>query len=324
MAPVNTNTRRTNSGGGMFSPSRGAAAWSQSISGLAMMMLAQQALSKMQDKGVTPAQVLNKLAAKDLAPRASSVQTLPTDSQAQYTNDQGGATDQDELMVKDLLDSIARDAMALQGGQFQQDAQFVDLMAPAYLQSMGLNFEMIQQSADRVLLAQASSPTATASGSGSSSATSAAATSAGEAVFAGMSPPMLLGVAVLGALALASGGSSSAVAAVLATAKGKVVDGYVKGATVFADLNNDGLKGSDEPSAVTDATGGYSLSSTASLANANIISLGGTDTQTGSVVNMMIAPAGLAVVSPSQPCTPWLTVLALELRLKRRLLLRLC
>ena len=109
---------------------------------------------------------------------------------------------------------------------------------------------------------------------------------------------MLLGVAVLGALALASGGSSSAVAAVLATAKGKVVDGYVKGATVFADLNNDGLKGSDEPSAVTDATGGYSLSSTASLANANIISLGGTDTQTGSVVNMMIAPAGLAVVSP--------------------------
>ena len=60
MASANTNSRRTNSAGGMFSASRGAAAWSQSISGLAMMMLAQQALSKMQDKGVTPAQVLNK------------------------------------------------------------------------------------------------------------------------------------------------------------------------------------------------------------------------------------------------------------------------
>jgi hypothetical protein len=82
------------------------------------------------------------------------------------------------------------------------------------------------------------------------------------------------------------------------TVSGKVVDGYVAGATVFADLNNNDAQDAGEPSAVTSATGGYSFSSKVSVANANLISLGGTDAQTGATVDKLVAPAGLSVITP--------------------------
>ncbi|MFZ4743519.1 MAG: beta strand repeat-containing protein, partial [Limnohabitans sp.] len=392
MSSKPANNRGLKSSGTNFLAGRGVTGWVQSMSGLAMMALAQQALAKMQDKGVTPAQLLNKLAVTDLAP--ATAQPVAAEAQTQYINTLAAAQDQDTLMVQDLLDSIARDALALQGEEFQQDAQTADLMAPAYLQSMGLNFEMIQQSTDRVLLAQAASTAKTASDAGTGAAAPAAA-SAVDAALAGMSSPMMVGLAVLGAAALASGGGSSTAAVVpvpltlaitglpttlaagatavvtftfskapvgfatsfitatggtisaLAVSSsnpavytatftkgtdmtavgaitvsksitdasgnamsadvsasvgtvnaGKVVDGYVKDATVFVDLDSDGVKDANEPTAVTDATGGYSMASTVSLAGANLISLGGTDTQTGAPVNFMMAPAGLAVITP--------------------------
>ncbi|WP_068545423.1 putative Ig domain-containing protein [Thalassotalea crassostreae] len=40
---------------------------------------------------------------------------------------------------------------------------------------------------------------------------------------------------------------------------GKVIDGYVEGAKVYLDLNNDGVKNTNEPAYVTDANGQYSF-----------------------------------------------------------------
>jgi hypothetical protein len=41
---------------------------------------------------------------------------------------------------------------------------------------------------------------------------------------------------------------------------GRVAQGYVKGATVFADVDGDGVKDSSESSATTSSSGAYTLS----------------------------------------------------------------
>ena len=43
------------------------------------------------------------------------------------------------------------------------------------------------------------------------------------------------------------------------TISGKLIDGYVAGATVFQDLDNDGVLDAGEPSTITDATGAFTL-----------------------------------------------------------------
>ncbi|HJO47007.1 MAG TPA: hypothetical protein QF683_20385 [SAR324 cluster bacterium] len=51
-----------------------------------------------------------------------------------------------------------------------------------------------------------------------------------------------------------SGGSGSLLIS------GRVAQGYVKGATVFADVDGDGVKDSSESSATTSSSGAYTLS----------------------------------------------------------------
>jgi len=93
--------------------------------------------------------------------------------------------------------------------------------------------------------------------------------------------------------------SSTSSSAVVSTAvSGAVIDGYVEGATVFADLNGDGIFNTGEPSAITDASGGYTLTTTASLDGISIVSTGGTDVTTGATVDYMVAPAGVTYVTP--------------------------
>ena len=43
------------------------------------------------------------------------------------------------------------------------------------------------------------------------------------------------------------------------TISGKLIDGYIGGATVFQDLDNDGVSDEGEPYTTTDATGAFSL-----------------------------------------------------------------
>ncbi|MDP1776268.1 MAG: hypothetical protein Q8K94_06585, partial [Moraxellaceae bacterium] len=79
---------------------------------------------------------------------------------------------------------------------------------------------------------------------------------------------------------------------------GNVIDGYVKGATVFADLNGDGILNAGEASTTTDAFGNFKFPAGAA-GFGKIIAIGGTDIATGKPFEgIMTAPAGSSVVNP--------------------------
>src|SRR5262249_44505758 len=75
----------------------------------------------------------------------------------------------------------------------------------------------------------------------------------------------------------------------------KVGDGYVSGATVFADANGNGLLDAGEASTTSDATGTFDLAQQAGT----LIAFGGVDTSTGvSLRAQLSAPAYSIVISP--------------------------
>lgn len=83
---------------------------------------------------------------------------------------------------------------------------------------------------------------------------------------------------------------------VSAETQGSVADGYIAGATVFIDVDGDGLLGSDEPFTITDAAGQFSLISPFGGA---ILAVGGTNIDTGLDNNLVLAaPEGATVVNP--------------------------
>ncbi|MFA6014313.1 MAG: hypothetical protein WC742_04535 [Gallionellaceae bacterium] len=106
------------------------------------------------------------------------------------------------------------------------------------------------------------------------------------------------------ALALSACGSSSSDApAVTPTAglSGKVVDGYVSGATVTMDLNDDRICSSTEPTVTTNGLGGYTFTAAANTNNGQhmICSSGGVDISSGAAfVGELKAPPGSSVLSP--------------------------
>lgn len=120
------------------------------------------------------------------------------------------------------------------------------------------------------------------------------------------------GFAVSGAL-LGGGAAAGGLGGLLASASGlsgRVIDGYVSGATVFSDLNDNAVldwtdvnqngqwdSGEGEVWALTDASGLYTFNS---LANASgpIVSLGGMDVTTGSAITVLKAVAGSSIVTP--------------------------
>jgi hypothetical protein len=55
------------------------------------------------------------------------------------------------------------------------------------------------------------------------------------------------------------------------SASGKAIDGYLKNATVFFDLNGNGTLDSNEPSATTNENGAFTINTTKSIAEANPI-----------------------------------------------------
>ena len=94
------------------------------------------------------------------------------------------------------------------------------------------------------------------------------------------------------------GASVSSAKALLTTGiGGKVIDGYVKGALVLADLNADGVLNPGESSAITDATGNFLLPGTAGFGH--LIASGGIDIATGKpFAGSMTAPPGSTVINP--------------------------
>jgi len=77
--------------------------------------------------------------------------------------------------------------------------------------------------------------------------------------------------------------------------EGRVIDGYIQGATVFADANEDGVLDAGEASATTDETGGFAITGGAGP----LVMFGGVDTATGlSFEGVLRAPEGSSVVTP--------------------------
>ena len=103
-------------------------------------------------------------------------------------------------------------------------------------------------------------------------------------------------------LALALGGGAAGVAvaaaAVSVSVSGAVIDGYVEGAFVFADINGNGIYDSGEPSAFTDEYGAYEFTSTVAMDGVSIMSMGGVDVDTGAEVDFLVAPSGMTYVTP--------------------------
>lgn len=80
------------------------------------------------------------------------------------------------------------------------------------------------------------------------------------------------------------------------TLSGKAVDGYIKGATVFCDANNNGVQDPGEVSAITGDQGDFTLGSACASI---LVGSGGTDISTGyAFKGVLKAPSGAKIVSP--------------------------
>jgi hypothetical protein len=97
------------------------------------------------------------------------------------------------------------------------------------------------------------------------------------------------------------------------TLSGVVVDGYVSGATVYLDLNNNNTQDAGEPSATTGASGQFTLSTTATVAQINgqrLRMTGGTDLSTGQpFTHSMSAVVEDAASKPFSAVTPLSSVI---------------
>ena len=89
--------------------------------------------------------------------------------------------------------------------------------------------------------------------------------------------------------------------------EGRVVDGPVSGASVHIDLNGDGIQDENESVAMTDASGHYSLPAPAAFP-ASIVSIGGTDTHTGKVLDDLVLISEVGSASADVAITPLTTV----------------
>lgn len=93
------------------------------------------------------------------------------------------------------------------------------------------------------------------------------------------------------------GEDNAVVEAAKSTLTGKGVDGYLKDATVFIDLNNNGVHDSGEDSAITNADGSFSLET--SYTEHAISIAGGTDIATNKAFyGVLTGPAGSTVITP--------------------------
>lgn len=95
----------------------------------------------------------------------------------------------------------------------------------------------------------------------------------------------------------ACGGSSSdpaPAAATPATASGRAVDGYLRGAAVTCDVNANGLADAGEAATTTSATGAYSVA-----CDQGLVLTGGTNVDTGlPFQGKLRSPAGSTVITP--------------------------
>jgi hypothetical protein len=122
---------------------------------------------------------------------------------------------------------------------------------------------------------------------------------------------MLVLAAIAASLAACGGGGGgSGPLAAANTLTGVAVDGYILGATVFLDINRNGLADAGEPSTTTDLNGRYALdysSVTGSVSGLPVVVTGGVDSDTGfAFAGKLSAP--VESVSQAQVVTPMTTL----------------
>jgi len=114
------------------------------------------------------------------------------------------------------------------------------------------------------------------------------------------------------------GGGSASTPNTTSVQTGSVVQGPVRGATVFADNVAAGtrfVQDAGEISAPTDSTGGFFLPSFPSY-DFVLVSMGGTDSITGQPALLLLAPAGSANISPLTTLVALDTTKAIQAKLE--------
>ena len=86
---------------------------------------------------------------------------------------------------------------------------------------------------------------------------------------------------------------------------GRVIDGYIRGATVFIDRNDNFLKDEDEPFTSTDNDGFFQLQ----YNDGNLISEGGFDLETGNPIDILMLSLPLAGYTELKTITPLTSLL---------------
>lgn len=80
-------------------------------------------------------------------------------------------------------------------------------------------------------------------------------------------------------------------------ATGRVADGYLRGATVFVDVNDNGRQDEGEPATTTDGAGNFAFAGV--LPAGPLVSVGGFDVTTGlSFTGTLRAPTGATIINP--------------------------
>jgi len=116
---------------------------------------------------------------------------------------------------------------------------------------------------------------------------------------------LLASTAALAMTACGGGGGSNPLASANVL-RGLAVDGYLQGATVYLDVNRNGVQDAGEPSTTTDTNGRYALDYsgvTGNIAGLSVIVTGGVDADTGFAFAGKLS-AAVASSSQSQVVTP--------------------
>ncbi len=162
----------------------------------------------------------------------------------------------------------------------------VDLAQPAELKPIDAN--LTESAVSLYELAQAS-PAVTAPVADSVAAQGSSPAGAAPAALASFIPGALVGLGGLGLIIAARDKSTP-------TMTGKVVDGYISGATVFIDINRNGQPDAGEPTTQSDTQGNFTLPQGV---DGPVVAIGGRDVTTGvDFTGILKAPAGSTVVTP--------------------------
>ncbi len=239
--------------------------------------------------GLTPEQLVQKIASKLTG---AEQQALVAEIQAVMAAPEVTTATADALAAK--LTPLAVDAGLSEAELLKmlKEAGFTDAQLAKF--SPELQEEFIQarlNTPDAIKAADAGTTAATSSGEGVLAAAPAIAP--------------LAGIGAVGVAAAAGGGGGAGVVAAggggggaLAFA-GELINGYIRGATVFQDLNGNGVLDAGEPTTTTDANGAFTFATPLTNTTAPIIAFGGVDISSGQAyTNILKAPVGSAVITP--------------------------